>query len=100
MRADEQEPDMRHERRTSKREVAKSVSIKGVSCKSGRCARKAVVLTSGDLRRVPKKGLRESRETLTAVQKSAASVVPTEVGKAQTVPRKGFKGVASKRRDS
>jgi len=49
VRADEQKPDMRHERQTSKREVAKSISIKGVKCKSGRCAQKVVVLTSGDL---------------------------------------------------
>jgi hypothetical protein len=43
------EPDMRHERRTSERMIAKSISIKGASCKSGLCARKAGALTSGDL---------------------------------------------------
>jgi hypothetical protein len=91
---------MRHERRTSKREVAKSISIKGVKCKSGRCAQKAVVLTSGDLHHVPETELRESRETLTVVQKTAESVVPMEVGKARTVLRKGLKGEASRRPDS
>lgn len=88
-RADEQKPDMRHERRTSKREVAKSISIKGVSCRSGCCARKAVVLTSGDLHCVPETGLGGLRDSSTAMQKSAASEVPTEVGKVQTVPREG-----------
>ena len=33
--------------------IAKSISIKGQGCKSGRCVAKAVVLTSGGLRRVP-----------------------------------------------
>jgi len=37
--------------------------------------RKAVVFTSGDLQRVPVTGLRESEETLTAMQKSAEGIV-------------------------
>jgi hypothetical protein len=40
---------MRRERGTSERVIAKSISIKGVKRKSGGCAWKAVVLTSGDL---------------------------------------------------
>ena len=39
--------------RTSGRLTAKSTSIKGLGCRSGGCAVKAVELTSGDLRRVP-----------------------------------------------
>jgi hypothetical protein len=37
--------------------ISKSVSIKGAERKSGGCARKAVGLTSGDLRHVPDEGL-------------------------------------------
>lgn len=36
--------------RTSGQLIAKSTSIKGSRCRSGRCAAKAVELTSGDLR--------------------------------------------------
>jgi len=39
-------------RRTSGQMIAKSTSIKGAGRKFGGCARKAVELTSGDLRRV------------------------------------------------
>ena len=35
--------------RTSNLLLAKSISIKGLACRSGRCAVKAVKLTSGDL---------------------------------------------------
>ena len=45
-------PDMRRERRTSGRLVAKSISIKDAKRRSGGCARKAIELTPGDLRRV------------------------------------------------
>lgn len=38
--------------RTSGQMIAKSISIKGAGRRSGGCARKAVELTSGDLRRV------------------------------------------------
>ena len=55
--------------------TAKSISIKCVQRRSGGCVRKAVVLTSGDLDRVPGMGLRESRETLTAIQESAEGKV-------------------------
>jgi hypothetical protein len=57
-RADEQEPDTRRERRTSRQMTAKSISIKGAKRKSGGCARKAVELTSGGLRHVPQSELR------------------------------------------
>ena len=39
--------------RTSGQLIAKSRSIKGQGCRSGRCAVKAVRLTPGDLRSVP-----------------------------------------------
>ena len=55
--------------------TAKSISIKDAQRRSGGCVWKAVVLTSGDLGRVPGMGLRESRETLTAIQKSAEGKV-------------------------
>ena len=45
--------------RTSGHMTAKSLSIKARGCKSGRCAVKAVELTSGGLRRVLKTGLRK-----------------------------------------
>ncbi|MGH8524101.1 MAG: hypothetical protein ACREXY_07770, partial [Gammaproteobacteria bacterium] len=68
--------------RTSGRLVAKSISIKGQGCRSGRCAGKAIELTWGDLRRVPSSELREPQGTLTAVQKSAEGIVGRAVGKA------------------
>ena len=40
--------------RTSGQRVAKSISIKGQSRRSGRCAGKAIELTWGGLRRVPR----------------------------------------------
>jgi hypothetical protein len=56
--------------------TAKSISIKRVRRRFGGCVRKAVVLTSGGLDRVlDNKGLRESRETLTVIQKSAEGIV-------------------------
>jgi len=55
--------------------TAKSTSIKGVGCKSGGCALKAVELTSGGLSHVPESGLRVERFTLIVRQKSAAGVV-------------------------
>ena len=42
--------------RTSGQLIAKSRSIKGQGCRSGRCAVKAVRLTPGDLRSVPQLG--------------------------------------------
>ena len=86
--------------RASGQVTAKPISIKGTGCKFGGCVRKAVELTSGDLLLVPESGLRVERFILTGRQKSAAGVVVTQVMKAQTVPRKGLMGEASKRRNS
>jgi hypothetical protein len=55
--------------------TAKPISIKGIGCKSGGRALKAVELTSGDLPFVPESGLRVERSTLTGRQKSAEGVV-------------------------
>jgi len=56
--------------------TAKSISIKRARRRFGGCVRKAVVLTSGELDGVPdNKGLRESRETLIAIQESADGIV-------------------------
>src|SRR5712692_3628278 len=66
---------MRRERWTSGQEVAKSVSIKSAERKSGGCARKAVGLTSGGLRRVRDDGLREPRGSSSVAQESAERVV-------------------------
>jgi hypothetical protein len=52
--------------RTSGQLIAKSISIKGRGCRSGRCAAKALELTSGGLRRVPDSGLRKPQGDLTA----------------------------------
>ena len=52
MRVDEQEPDIRRQRRTSGQRTAKSISIKGAKRRFGDCARKATELTPGDLLRV------------------------------------------------
>jgi hypothetical protein len=62
--------------------VAKSISINGQGCRSGRRAGKAIELTWGDLRRVPRSELREPRGDLTAAQKSAEGVLGRDVGKA------------------
>ena len=51
MRADEQKPDTRRQRRTSGRLIAKSISIKGAKRRSGGCAPKAIELTPGGLLR-------------------------------------------------
>ena len=92
MRADEQKPDTRRERRTSGQMTAKPISIKGTGCKSGGCVRKAVELTSGDLPFVRESGLRMERFILTGRQKSAAGVVVRRRMKAQTVLRKEGNG--------
>lgn len=42
-------------RRTSEQLITKSISIKGVGCKSGGCAWKVIELTLGDLPFVPKR---------------------------------------------
>ena len=51
MRADEQKPDTRRQRRTSGQLVAKSISIKDAKRRSGGCAPKAIELTPGGLLR-------------------------------------------------
>ncbi len=61
--------------RASGRMTAKPISIKGSGCKSSGCAPKAGELTPGGLAGVPKSGLRDSRESLIACQKSAEGIV-------------------------
>ena len=68
--------------RTSGQRIAKSTSIKGHGCRSGRCAGKAIELTWGDLRRVPISELREPQGALTAMQESAEGIVGHAVGEA------------------
>ena len=68
--------------RTSGRLIAKSRSIKGQGCRSGRCAAKAIELTWGGLRRVPSLELRKPQGDPTATQESAEGVVGQAVGKA------------------
>jgi len=75
--------------RTSGQRIAKSISIKGIDCKSGGCVLKAVELTSGDLPFVLDSRLRIERLILTGRQKSAEGVLVTEVMKARTVPARG-----------
>jgi len=70
----------------------KPISIKGIGCKSGGCAPKAVELTSGDLPCVPESGLRRERFLLTGRQKSAEGVVVRERMKARTVLREEGNG--------
>jgi hypothetical protein len=65
--------------------IAKPISIKDAERKFGGCARKAVELISGDLLHVSDSRLRAKQFPLTMQQKSAAGVVLTRVGKAQTV---------------
>jgi hypothetical protein len=55
--------------------IAKSITIKGRGGKSGRCAVKAVELTSGGLPGVLESGLNNSQGLLIAVQESAAGIV-------------------------
>src|SRR6516162_7524397 len=64
--------------------IAKSISIKGQGCRSGRRAGKAIELTWGGLRRVPISELRPPRGDLTAAQESAEGIVGQAVGKAGT----------------
>jgi hypothetical protein len=61
--------------RTSGRLVAKSISIKGQGCRSGRDAAKAIELTPGGLRHVPTLEVREPQGDLTAAQESAEGIV-------------------------
>ena len=57
-------------------------SINGQSCRSGRCAGKAIELTWGGLRHVPISELRTPRGALTVAQESADGIVGQNVGKA------------------
>ena len=75
--------------RASGRMTAKPISIKGAGCKSAGCVRKAVELTSGDLRFVLDSGLRMERSILTGRQKSAEGVVIAKAREARTVPLRG-----------
>src|SRR6202162_1331302 len=86
MRVDGQKPDMRRQCRTSGLLTAKSVSIKGAKRRSGGRAWKAVELTPGGLSCV-RNGLRLSRGSLTAGQKSAEGVLGYVVGKASEALR-------------
>ena len=61
--------------RTSGLVIAKSISIKGLGCRSGGCAPKAVELTPGDLPGVLETGLRKPQGDLIGGQKSAEGVV-------------------------
>ena len=72
--------------------ITKSLSIKGMDCKSGGCVRKAVELTSGDLPFAVGSQLRVERSVLTGRQKSAAGVIVRQRTKAQTVLRKEGNG--------
>ena len=87
-------------RRRSGRSTAKSLSIKGVGCRSGGCALKAVELTSGDLSfvRDSRTGGGAIRPDQTAEVSRGHSSHASDEG--PNGPRKGIKGVASKRRDS
>src|SRR5208282_2367739 len=82
VRVDGQEPDMRRERWTSGRLVAKSIFIKDAKRRFGNCARKATELTPGGLLRVPISELRASQGVLTAEQESAEGILGQAVGKA------------------
>jgi hypothetical protein len=68
--------------RTSGRLTAKSQSIKGQGCGSGRCAGKAIELTWGGLRRVPISELRGPRGDVIVAQESTEGIVGQAVGKA------------------
>ena len=71
--------------RTSGRRIAKSTSIKGQSCRSGRDAGKAIELTWGDLRHCsigPLLELGKSRGDPTVAQESADGVIGRAVGEA------------------
>ena len=68
--------------RTSGRRIAKSTSIKDQGCRSGRGAGKAIELTQGGLRHVPKLELRDPRGDLIGAQESAEGEVGHAVGEA------------------
>ena len=82
MRVDGQEPDMRRERWTSGRLVAKSIFIKDAKRRFGNCARKATELTPGGLLRVPTSELGASQGALTAGAEVSRRHIRPAVGKA------------------
>ncbi len=69
--------------RTSGQLIAKSRSIKGQGCRSGRCAVKVLELTSGGLRCVSNSRLKEPRGNLIATQKSAEGIVGAETSRVE-----------------
>lgn len=100
---------------TSCLEIAKSISIKTLHCRSGGCAAKAIELTPGDLcrcptglRRVvrrPDHGIEVSRGHSSSGEAGGGRIPSVmtrkvRVAKARTVPEKGLNGVASRRCDS
>ena len=70
--------------RTSGLVIAKSISIKGLECRSGGCAPKAVELTPGDLPGVLETGLMKPQGDLIVGQKSAEGIVRGQPRKART----------------
>jgi hypothetical protein len=66
--------------------IAQSIAIKGLGCRPGRWAGKAVALTSGGLHRVSSGRLRKPRGDLSAMQKAAEGRVDQAVGKAREAP--------------
>jgi hypothetical protein len=82
VRVDGQEPDMRRERWTSGRLVAKSIFIKDAKRRFGNCARKATELTPGGLHRVPTSELGASQGVLTADAEVSRGHSRQAVGKA------------------
>src|SRR5260370_35679804 len=83
MGVDEQRPDMRRQRGTSRPCSAKSISIKNGKCRSGDCAGKAAGITPGDLFWVAATRLRPPRGGLTAGQKSAEGTVVKTAGESR-----------------
>ena len=82
MRADEQEPNKRRQRRTSGQHIAKSIFITDAKRRFGGCALKAIELTPGDLLGVAVQRLRGPGGRLTTGQKSAEGVIGHAVGEA------------------
>ena len=78
MRVDEQEPDKRRDRGTSKPCIAKSVSIKDGKRRSGDCAQKAAGITPGDLFCGRHEATGKVERQSDAEQKSAEGIVAPE----------------------
>ena len=96
--------------RTSGREAAKSISVKGSGRRSGGCARKAVGLTPGGLRCVPSgtegtarfldRGAGVSRRHSRWRKRAGPKAGWTHPAEGPNGPRKGLNGVASRTRVS